>query len=44
MLFNYFIVDAVDARLLFLTGAAVMGANGDFHQAHLAMAAKRLNK
>ena len=35
IIFNYFVIDAADARPLYLTGKAVLGANGDFHQAHL---------
>ncbi|MBT1703720.1 hypothetical protein [Chryseosolibacter indicus] len=41
-LFNYYFIDGEDARILFMTGTAVVGANGDFHQAHFAMANKSL--
>lgn len=37
ILFNYFVIDAADGRPLYLTGKAVVGANGNFHQAHLLM-------
>lgn len=41
-LFNYFIIDAGDGRILYMTGVSVIGANGDFHPVQLRMAAKQL--
>ncbi len=43
ILFNYFIVDAEDARPMFLTGQAVVGANGDFHQFHFMKVNKKID-
>jgi len=43
ILFNYFIIDAEDARPMFLTGQAVIGSNGDFHQFHLTKVNKKID-
>lgn len=42
MLFNYFIIDAADSRMLFLTGTSAATANGQFHPAQLRMVKKRV--
>ncbi len=42
MLFNYFIIDAADSRMLFLTGTSVANANGQFHPMQLKMVKKRV--
>lgn len=43
MLFNYFIIDAADSRMLFLTGTSAANANGQFHPMQLKMVKKRVN-
>ncbi|MCG8310273.1 MAG: hypothetical protein MI975_22960 [Cytophagales bacterium] len=41
-LFNYFIIDAKDGRILYLTSKAVVGANGLFHQGQLLLVNNRI--
>lgn len=42
MLFNYFIIDAADSRMLFLTGTSIANANGQFHPMQLKVVKKRV--
>lgn len=44
VLSNYLIVNAEDGKILYVTGRAVSGSHGTFHQAQLKMAEKEINK